>query len=71
MLFFLVSKLHLVEVMYQYSLSWFIQLFAHSVEKSRVTEDEKEEEFDPNGASDPTTPLKSGRESLESRRERN
>lgn len=24
MLFFLVSKLHLVDVMYQYSLSWFI-----------------------------------------------
>jgi len=38
MLFFLVSKLHLVDVMYQYSLSWFIQLFSQSVDKSRKVE---------------------------------
>ena len=44
MLFFLVSKLHQVEVMYQYSLSWFIQLFSQSVEKSRVDEEEEEKE---------------------------
>ena len=47
MLFFLVSKLHLVEVMYQYSLSWFIQLFSQSVDKSRpiVETSSSSEEF--------------------------
>ena len=35
MLFFLVSKLHMVDVMYQYSLSWFIQLFSQAVDRSR------------------------------------
>ena len=47
MLFFLLSKLHMVDVMYQYSLSWFIQLFSLAVDKSREPgsdEDSNEEE---------------------------
>ena len=50
MLFFMVSKLHMVDVMYQYSLSWFIQLFSQAVDRSREDTDsdslteEKEEE---------------------------
>lgn len=43
MLFFLTSKLHLVDVMYQYSLSWFIQLFSQAVDKSRDTDSSEEE----------------------------
>lgn len=39
MLFFLASKLYMVEVMYQYSLSWFIQLFSQAVDKSREDSD--------------------------------
>ena len=35
MLFFLISKLQVVDVMYQYSLSWFIQLFTLAVDHSR------------------------------------
>lgn len=47
MLFFLASKLHLVEVMYQYSLSWFIQLFSQAVDKSREeTESEEGDQED-------------------------
>ena len=47
MLFFLISKLSLVDVMYQYSLNWFIGLYEMSVIKSRKklqntsTEDQK------------------------------
>jgi len=35
MLFFVIQKLSQVDVMYQYSLSWFIQLFQNSVKHSR------------------------------------
>jgi len=44
MLFFLVSKLDRVEVMYQYSLSWFIQLFSQAVDKSRDDSESSEGE---------------------------
>jgi hypothetical protein len=39
MLFFLISKLQLVDVMYQYSLSWFIGLFTMAVDNSRDLEE--------------------------------
>ena len=35
MLFFLISKLQQVELMYQYSLSSFIQLFTNAVDNSK------------------------------------
>ena len=38
LLFFIVQKLHIVDVMYQYSLSWFIQLFQLTVENSQPPE---------------------------------
>ena len=46
MLFFMVSKLHMVDVMYQYSLTWFIQLFSQAVDRSKVQDEEEEEEED-------------------------
>ncbi len=46
MLFFMVSKLHMVDVMYQYSLSWFIQLFSQAVDKSRDEDEEDDENED-------------------------
>lgn len=47
LLFFIVSKLNLVDVMYQYSLSWFINLFTVTIDKSasRKSTEETDPDF--------------------------
>jgi dynein heavy chain len=35
LLFFIVQKLQKIDIMYQYSLSWFIQLFLNSLDQFR------------------------------------
>lgn len=46
LLFFIVSKLNLVDVMYQYSLSWFINLFTVTIDKSASRKSTEETELD-------------------------
>ena len=38
LLFFIIQKLSYVDVMYQYSLTWFIQLFMMAIENSEKSE---------------------------------
>jgi dynein heavy chain len=46
LLFFIVSKLNLVDVMYQYSLSWFINLFTVTIDKSASRKNTEETDPD-------------------------
>ena len=57
MLFFLISRLSVVEVMYQYSLSWFINLFELSIKNSRnqaQSSAREETKIDDDGSVTPT-----------------
>lgn len=51
MLFFLVSKLVRADVMYQYSLTWFLQLFHRALEDFRGPPPEQEDEIDEDASS--------------------
>ena len=44
LLFFIVSKLNLVDVMYQYSLSWFINLYTVTIDLNRTKNNTEETE---------------------------